>query len=84
MGCIIVTLQVLVYCVTNYASIRLYQPNFKMHDLHVLRYTGRVIFSYTVPSCKRVVPNAIIREKNSASKLNLPSRLSTNYRNIAF
>ena len=25
-----------VYCVTNNASIRLYQPNFKMHDVHVL------------------------------------------------
>ena len=25
------------YCVTNNASIRLYQPNFKMHDMHVLR-----------------------------------------------
>ena len=25
------------YCVTNNASIRLYQPNFKMHDVHVLR-----------------------------------------------
>ena len=25
------------YCVTNYASVRLYQPNFKMHDVHVLR-----------------------------------------------
>ena len=25
------------YCVTNNAFIRLYQPNFKMHDVHVLR-----------------------------------------------
>ena len=37
MSCIIVTLQVPVYCVTNNASIRLYQPNFKMHNVHVLR-----------------------------------------------
>ena len=33
----IVTLHVPVYCVTDNASIRLYQPNFKMHDMHVLR-----------------------------------------------
>ena len=45
MSCIIVTLHVPVYCVTNNASIRLYQPNFKMHDVHVLRQTGKVIFS---------------------------------------
>ena len=25
------------YCVTNNAFIRFYQPNFKMHDVHVLR-----------------------------------------------
>ena len=37
MSCIIVTLHLPVYCVTNNASIRLYQPNFKMHDVHVLR-----------------------------------------------
>ena len=43
-----VTVQVPVYCVTNNASIRLYQPNFKMHDVRVLGLTGRVIFSYTV------------------------------------
>ena len=48
MSCIIITLHLPVHCVTNNASIRLYQPNFKMHDVHVLRYTGRVIFSYTV------------------------------------
>ena len=48
MSCIIVALHVSVYCVTNNASIRLYQPNFKMHDVHVLRLTGRVIFSYEV------------------------------------
>ena len=36
MSCIIVTLHVLVYCVINNASIRLYQPNFKIHDKHVL------------------------------------------------
>ena len=35
-SCIIVTLHVPVYCVTNNASITLYQPNFKMHDVHVL------------------------------------------------
>ena len=37
MSCIIITLHVPFYCVTNNASIRLYQPNFKMHDVHVLR-----------------------------------------------
>ena len=37
MSCIIVTLHVPVYCMTNNASIRLYQPNFKKHDVHVLR-----------------------------------------------
>ena len=37
MSCIIVTLHVPVDCVTNNASIRLYQPNFEMHDVHVLR-----------------------------------------------
>ena len=84
MSCIIVTLQVPVYCVRNNASIRLYQPNFKMHDVHVLRLTVMVIFSYTVLYWKRVVPNAIIQRKFSASKLNSPSRLSTNYRNTAF
>ena len=36
MSCIIVTLHLPVNCVTNNASIRLYQPNFKMHDVHVL------------------------------------------------
>ena len=45
MSCIIVTLYAPVYCVTNNASIRLHQPNFKIHDVHVLRLTGRVIFS---------------------------------------
>ena len=55
-----------------------------MHDVHVLRCTGRVIFSYTVRYWKRVVPIAIIRRKFSASKLNSPVRLSTNYRNSAF
>ena len=33
---------------------------------------------------KRIVPIAIIRRKFSASKLNSPSRLSTNYRNTTF
>ena len=51
MGCIIVTLHVSVYCVINNASIIevskmhsneailffLYQSNFKIHDVHVLR-----------------------------------------------
>ena len=37
MSCTIVTLHVPVYCVTNYAFIRLYQPNLEMHDVHVLR-----------------------------------------------
>ena len=37
MSCIIVTLHVPVFCVTNNASIRLYQAIFKMHDVHVLR-----------------------------------------------
>ena len=37
MSCIIVTLHLPVHCVTNNASIRLYQPNFKMYDVHVLR-----------------------------------------------
>ena len=55
-----------------------------MHDVHVLRKTGRVIFSYTVRYWKRGVPIAIIRRKFSASKLSSPSRLSTNYRNTAF
>ena len=36
MSCIIVTLHVPVYCVTNNASIRMYQPNFEMHNVHVL------------------------------------------------
>ena len=36
MSCIIVTLHVPVYCVKNNASIRLCQPNFKIHDVHVL------------------------------------------------
>ena len=36
MSCIIVTLHVPVCSVTNNASIRLYQTNFKMHDVHVL------------------------------------------------
>ena len=36
--CIFETIiHVSVYCVKNNASIRLYQPNFKMHDVHVLR-----------------------------------------------
>ena len=34
---IIATLHVSVFYVKNNASIRLYQPNFKMHDVHVLR-----------------------------------------------
>ena len=37
MSCIIVTLHVLVYCVSKHASIRLVQPNFKIHDVHVVR-----------------------------------------------
>ena len=37
MSCIIVTLHESVYCVINNASIRLYQPNFKIHDVHVLQ-----------------------------------------------
>ena len=37
MSCIIVTLHLSVHCVTNNASIRLYKPNSKMHDVHVLR-----------------------------------------------
>ena len=37
MSCIIVTLHLPVHCVTNNASNRLYQPNFKMHDVHLLR-----------------------------------------------
>ena len=37
MSCIIVALHVSIYCVTNNASIRLYQPNFKMHAKHVQR-----------------------------------------------
>ena len=36
MSCISVTLHLPVHFVTNNASIRLYQPNFKMHDVHVL------------------------------------------------
>ena len=40
------------YCVTNNASIRLYQPNFKMHDVHVLRYTGR-FFSHKLLDIER-------------------------------
>ena len=36
MSCIIVPLHEPVYCVINNASIRLYQPNFKIHDVHVL------------------------------------------------
>ena len=31
------TLHVSVYCVINNASIRLYQPIFKIHDVHVLQ-----------------------------------------------
>ena len=84
MSCLIVTLHVLVYCVINNASIKLYQPNFEMHDVHVLRLTGRVIFSYTFRYWKRFIPIAIIRRKFSVSKLKSPSRLSTNYRNTAF
>ena len=84
MSCIIVTLHVPVYFVINNASIRLYQPNFKIHDVHMLWLTGSVIFSYTVWYWKRVVPIAIIRRKFSADKLNSPSRLSTNYRNTGF
>ena len=34
MSCVILTLPVHVYCVTNYASIRLCQPNFKIHALN--------------------------------------------------
>ena len=56
----------------------------KIHDVHVLRLTGRVIFSYAVWYWKRVVPIAIIQRKFSTSKLKSPSRLSTNYRNAAF
>ena len=37
MSCIIVTLHVPIYFVTNNTSMRLYQPNFKIHDVHVLR-----------------------------------------------
>ena len=42
------------------------------------------LFSHTDRYWKRVVPIAIIRRKFSASKLNSPARLSTNYRNTAF
>ena len=66
------------------ASIRLYQPNFKIHDVHVLRLTSMIIFSYAVRHWKRVVPIAIIRKKISVSKIRSPPRLSTNYRNTAF
>ena len=52
--------------------------------MHVLRLTDRVIFSYAVWYWKRVFPIAIIWRKFSVSKLKSPSRLSTNYRNIAF
>ena len=48
MSCIIAILYVPVYCVINNATIRLYQPNFKVHGMHVLRLTGRVIFSYGI------------------------------------
>ena len=84
MSCIIVTLHVPVYCVINNASISLHQSNFKMHDVHVLRQTGGVIFLFAVWYWRRVVPIAIIRRKFSVSKLKSPSRLSTNYRNNAF
>ena len=84
MSRLIITLHVPVCCVINNASIGLYEPNFKIHDVHVLRLTGRVIFSYTVRYWKRVVPIAIIRRKFSASKLKSPSRLSKMYRNTAF
>ena len=83
MSCIIVILHLPVHCMTNNASIRLYQPKLKMHDVHVLRCTGR-FFSHTVRYLKRVVPIAKIRRKFSASKLNSPVRLSTSYRNTAF
>ena len=36
-SCIIVTLHFPVHCVTNNAFIKLYQPNFKMHDVYVRR-----------------------------------------------
>ena len=84
MSCIIVALHVPVCCVINNASIRLYQPNFEIHDVHVLLYTDRVIYSYVVWFWKKVLPIAIIRRKLSVSKLKSPSRLSTNYRNTAF
>ena len=74
-------LHVSIYCVINDASIRLYQPNFKIHDGHVLRLTGRVIFSYAFRYWKRVVPIAIIRRKFSVSKIKSRSRLSTNHGN---
>ena len=40
------------YCVTNNASIRLYQPNFKMHDVHVLRQTAG-LFSHILFDIER-------------------------------
>ena len=42
------------------------------------------LFSHILLDIERVVPIAIIRRKFSASKLNSPVRLSTNYRNTAF
>ena len=84
MSCIIVTLHVPVYCVINNVSIRLYRPNFKILDVHMLRQTGRVIFTYAVWYWKRGVPIANIRRKFSVSKLKSPFRISTNYRNTAF
>ena len=83
MSCIIVTLHVPVYCVINNASIRLYQPNFKMHDVFCCDKPAG-LFSLILFDIERVVPIAIIRRKFSVSKLKSPSRLSTNYRNAAF
>ena len=45
-GYIIVKLYTLVVhvpvdCVINNASISMYRPNFKIHDVHVLQLTGR-------------------------------------------
>ena len=41
-SCVFVTLQVLVYCVKLNASIRLYQTDFKIHDVHVCGKPARL------------------------------------------
>ena len=53
MNCIIVTLHVPVYCVINNASIRLYQPNFKIHDVHVLGRKLAGLFSHILFDIER-------------------------------